>query len=401
MNAFCVRTATRIAPFNDPVGESRVGGQSLAASQTEALEAAGFTVVDTAPESGPVLLFSDRTWFTAAMLQALQGVEHGRAQIDDLGWLSWHDPLVDSPQSGVYELAVSSDGVIPFDDIPAVVLPVSFQDLELDVPHPSMAHAYARPFRVGAAMIQQIDHWSHIVRANHLSLAARMEQARADWDGAGILGKIWRIVCILWRARSVNGWKIASSLTERGNNVRVHPTAVVEFSVLHDGCDIGPHAVVRGSVIGVDAKVDAHANVNASVVDDGAKVGRFAFLNLCTVYPGAFVSSGDGFQASIFGQESFMSWGSTVMDLSFGAPVKVERDGVGSERIESGHHFLGAAIGHRAVVGHGVKVRYGASVPNDAMLVDDTNQLREWGESEIDGPAIIKDGRAVSRRTQD
>ena len=260
MNAFCVRTSTSVAPFGDPVGEVRIGGQSLAASQAKALGTAGFTVVDVPPESGPVLLFSDRTWFTPAMLLALKDVGHGRAQIDDPGWLSWHDPLLDADQEGVYELAISSDGVVPFADIPPVLLTLSFQDLDLDVPHPSMAHAYARPFRVGPAMVQQLDHWSHIVRANHLVLAARMEEARADWDDAGMLGKAWRILCILWRARSLNGWKIAASLTERGENVKVHPTAVVEFSVLHDGCDIGPHAVVRGSIIGANAKVDAHAN---------------------------------------------------------------------------------------------------------------------------------------------
>jgi hypothetical protein len=62
---------------------------------------------------------------------------------------------------------------------------------------------------------------------------------------------------------------------------------------------------------------------------------------------------------------------------------------------------LGAAIGHRAVVGHGVKVRYGASIPNDAMLVDDSDQLREWGADTIDGPAVIRDGLAVPLKPQD
>ena len=401
MNAFCVRTSRTVAPFGDPVGDVRVGGKSLAASQLEALAAAGFTVLDEPPESGPVLLFSDRLWFTPAVLQALKRVGHGRVKVDDPGWLAWEDDLLDMREKGVYDLAISTDGVQPFDAIPPVVLPLQFQDLELDAPHPSMAHAYARPFRVGVAMVQQIDHWSHIVRVNHLALAVRMEHARADWEQASILGKVWRVLCILWRARSLNGWKIAASLTERGENVKVHPTAVVEFSELHDGCEIGPHAVVRGSIIGAGAKVDAGANVNASVVDAGAKVGRYGFLNLCTVYPEAFVSSGDGFQASVFGQQSFMAWGSTVLDLSFGAPVKVERDGVGSERVESGHHFLGAAVGHRAVVGHGVKIRYGASVPNDAMLVDDSIQLREWGTETIVGPAVVKDGKAAPLKSQD
>ena len=48
-------------------------------------------------------------------------------------------------------------------------------------------------------------------------------------------------------------------------------------------------------------------------------------------------------------------------DLSFGAPVKVLHRG---ERVSSGTHFLGAAIGHRARVGAEVILGYGAEVPN-------------------------------------
>ena len=401
MNAFCVPTPTRIAPFGDPVSEIRVGAQTLAQAQAEALAEAGFTVLDDPPTTGPVLLFSDRTWFTPAILRILREVEHGRIQIEDEGWLMWLDETQDMPVPGVYELGMSRDGVVPFAELPAVPVSVEFTDLGLDAPHPSMAHAYKRPFRVGAAMVQQVDHWSHIVRANHLCLAARMETARVDWESTGFFGRCLRVLGVLWRARSLNGWKIAAAMTERGKDVKVHPTAVVEFSVLQDGCDIGPHAVVRGSIIGAGAKVDAHANVNASIVDSGAKIGRFAFLNLCTVYPKAFVSSGDGFQASVFGRESFLAWGSTILDLSFGASIKIETDGPGSPRVDSGHHFLGAAIGHRAVVGNGVKIRYGASVPNDGMIVDSKMQLREWGPHEIDGPAVVVDGRAEPMGSQD
>ena len=377
------------------MGTMRVGAQSLAASQAEALEVAGFTLVDSPPETGEVLLFSDRTWFTPAILLALREAGHGRAKIDDPGWLAWIDPTQDMDVAGVYELGISAEGVVPFADLPDLVLPLVFRDVELDAPHPAMAHAYEHPFRVSEAMVQQIDHWMHIVRVNHLCLAARMEVARSDWESAGLWGRIMQILRVVWRARSLNGWKIARAMTERGADITVHPTAVVEFSVLGEGCEIGPHAVVRGSIIGRNAKVDCHANVNVSVVDDGAKVGRYAFLNLCTVFPGAFVSSGDGFQASVFGRESFLAWGSTILDLSFGGSVKVETGGPGTERIETGQYFLGAAVGHRAVLGQGVRVRFGASIPNDAVLVDDSDQLREWGSSDIKGPAVVMDGRAV------
>ena len=152
-----------------------------------------------------------------------------------------------------------------------------------------------------------------------------------------------------------------------GRDCEIHPTAVVELSVLGDGVKVGPHAVVRGSILGPGAKVDAFANVNASVLGAGARAGRYAFLNLCTLYPRAMVSKGDGFQASVFGEDSFVAWGATILDLSFGQGIKVETDGPGSQRVHSGVHFLGAALGHRAVIGNKVRVRYGVAIPNDGL----------------------------------
>ena len=103
MNAFCIQTSTTIAPFGDPVGEIRVGAQSLAEAQADALNAAGFTLVDTPPDTGPVLLFSDRTWFTPALLSALRAAGHGRVKVEDPGWLAWIDPTQDMQQAGLYQ----------------------------------------------------------------------------------------------------------------------------------------------------------------------------------------------------------------------------------------------------------------------------------------------------------
>ena len=69
--------------------------------------------------------------------------------------------------------------------------------------------------------------------------------------------------------------------------------------------------------------------------------------------------------------------GATMMDLSFGSSITVERPELGRS-VDTGLHFLGAAIGHRAKIGHGVKVGYGVSVPNDAFIVDDNPVLKDW-----------------------
>jgi hypothetical protein len=70
-------------------------------------------------------------------------------------------------------------------------------------------------------------------------------------------------------------------------------------------------------------------------------------------------------------------------------------DGPGTALESTGHHFLGAAIGHRARLGHGVKLGYGTSVPNDGLVVSDAEMLRSWGDAPTDEPVVIRDGRPV------
>jgi len=400
MKAFCVNTAEKVAPFGELSCQMAVDGTTLAEVQHAALEAAGLELVATPPQSEPYFLFSDRTWFTADLVRQMCRAGTGRLVVRDSGWLEWTSAQQKLSAPGTYELAVT-EGEPGFDALEPIPLELEFRDLELPSMHDSFAHAADKSIRVGTAMVHQLDHWSHIIRINQLGLLARMEDARAEWEQAGVIGRLFKIIALLWRARSLNGAKIAASLSERGDKVQVHPTAVVEFSELRDGCEIGPHAVVRGSVVGPGAKVDAHAVVNASILGAGARIGRYGHVNLCTLFDGAMVSAGDGFQVSVFGRNSFVAWGSTILDLSFGGSVKVESDGPGSERVDSGLYFLGAAVGHRAKIGHGVKIGYGVSIPNDALLVDDSDLLREWGDGPLDAPAVIRGGRAVSRKPQD
>lgn len=397
MKAFCFRTATTVAPFGDPVGESMINGHALAEAQQAALLTAGFDPVDTPPTDEPYLLYSDRTWFTAEAVRRLRNAGVGRFEADDASWFAWTGSQQRVESKGVYELAIVS-GPPEFSGATNVVVPLDLRDMEFDVRHKALGHALEKPIRVGPAMVHQVDHWSHIVRVNQLALINRMEEARTDWESAGLFGRMLRLWRILWSAKSLNGWKIARGLSEFGAEVSVHPTAVVEFSTLGDGCEIGPHAVVRGSVLAAGVKVDSHAVVNASILGTGAQVGRFGHVNLCTLYPGAMVSAGDGFQVSVFGRDSFIAWGSAILDLSFGRSIKVETDGPGTERVESGQHFLGAAVGHRARIGHGVKVGYGVSVPNDALLVDDGEFLQAWGDAPTNEPCVIRGGRAAKRK---
>jgi hypothetical protein len=396
MKALCVSTGRTVAPFGDPVSQAQVGAGSLAEAQVAALFAAGFEPVRAAPVDEPYLVYSDRTWFTPALLEAVRRAGPGRVRIADPRWWAWTGALQDVPEPGLYELGIRT-GPPGFADLEPVDLQLELHELELDALHPAVAHGHSDPLFVGPAMAHQLDHWTHIGRINQLVLVARMEAAKLEWEEAGFFRRLFKVLGILLKARSFSGAKIAASLNERAKNVEIHPSAVVELCVLGEGVKIGPHAVVRGSILGPGAKVDPFATVNASVLGAGARAGRYAYLNLCTLYPGAMVSKGDGYQVSVFGEKSFMAWGATALDLSFGGPVKVESDGVGSERVSCGQHFMGVAVGHRAVVGNAVRLRYGVSIPNNGMVVDPGDDLlRQWGDGPVGEPVVVVDGEAVA-----
>ena len=399
MKAVRVSTGRTVAPFGDPVGQTPVGAMTLAEAQDAALVSAGFERVEVPPTDAPYLVYSDRTWFTSDLLQRMAEAGDGRLRVRDEGWWAWTGPLQDTPEAGLYELAIRT-GPPGFADLSPMDLDLPLRELELDDFHPAVAHAHRHPVIVGPAMVLQLDHWVHIIRVNQLVLAARMETERLRWEQSGFFGRLFRVLWLLLRARSLNGARIAATLNEKGADVEIHPSAVVELCVLGDGVKIGPHAVVRGSILGPGARVDPFATVNASVLGAGARAGRYAFLNLCTLYPRAMVSKGDGYQVSVFGEESFMAWGATALDLSFGQTVKVETDGPGSPRVDCGQHFIGVAVGHKAIVGNKVRLRYGVSIPNEGMVVDPGDDLlRGWGDAPTGEPVWVRGGRAVRRET--
>lgn len=371
MKAIRLPTPRRIAPFQDPVAQTPILNVPLAEAQRAALESAGVELVTEAPTDEPYLVCSDRVWFTAEAVRRLVQAGLGRLWVTDAEWWQSTGALQDLPRPGLYELAILPAGARPSLQAPPLEVDLELEALPPPTVHPSMRHAL-RPLRAGAAMVHQIDHWSHVVRVNQLAIAARGAEAKLAWDRASLLRKLLMALQFLWRARSIRKYAVARALTEQRGEADIHPTAVVEMCVLGEGVEIGPHAVVRASVLGDGAKIEEHATVNLSTIGAGATVGRFAMVNLSTLYTGAMVSCGGGYQCCVFGREAFVAWGATILDLSFGRSIKVRHDGV---MVDSGQHFLGAAVGHRARIGNHVRITYGAEVPNDAFLIPSRGNL--------------------------
>ena len=391
MKAYRISTQQTIEPFNDSVRETRILDVPLFKLQEELLENAGYTLVDSPPRDEPYLLISDRVWCTLPLLEALK--KHiGRVRIIDPRWVEATHPL-QALEDGAYDLAVMPKGAEPiFSRAPIIEWDAQIQEGDpLDL-HRAIAHA-AKPICHTPYMVHHIDHWSHIPRVNMLAILAQAELAKYRWKNAGFFAKIAMILGFFWKVRSLSRRSILARMGKIGKNCKIHPTAVVEACHIGDNVEIGPHAVVRASVIGDNAKIDEHCVVNLSVVGEGARVGRTAILNLSILYPKAMFSHGLGLQGSVFGRESFLAIGVTALDISFGKAIRVLQDGVW---VDSGMHFLGVAVGHRATIGNAVRLNYGVSVPNDAVIVGPRDDLfLDASQAPAGVPCRWKDGIAV------
>ena len=353
-------------------------------------EALGGRVVDVAPREGPYLVFTDRCWFTAETLRLLLAAGPGRLHVDDAEWWESVGPLQDVPAPGVMELALHPGGDGEWRDLAPVTVDLGLQAVPDQQLPEALSHA-GRTMKGGAAAVHQVHHWSHLVRCSLFAILAQARQASLDFERAGWPARIRTLLRILWAARSFRLDRLAAAVSDIHPSASVHPTAVIEASVIGPRARIGAHTVIRASVIGEDARVDEHSLVQMSAVGARARVGRQAMLTALTLMDGAFISGG-GYQASIIGRDAFVAWGTVMLDMSMGSPVKVEHAG---ERVSSGHHFLGSAIGHRVRIGNGVRLNHGLSVPNDAVIIaPGEHLLRHWDGAPVDqGPLVVVDGR--------
>lgn len=403
VEAVRIPTGTLLHPWDTPVGALPVLEHTLAAAQDHALAEVGARRVAVPSGTHPVLLFTDRQWFTGPALARLLAGDPGRLRVDDAEWWATCGSLHDVPAAGVMELGWTHPGPALDDPERALAaLPVRSVELGLEphgteTTHPRLRHAH-RPLRVGAAAVHLLQHWTHLVRVNQLAIQAEAYAARDRFQAATGWRRWAQGLRMVWRAGGVSEDRLAAALVTHGPGCRIHPSAVVEASRLGAGVQVGPQAVVRGSVLQDGVHVDEHATVVASVVAAGARLGPYGHLRYCTVFPGARISAGPGYQLSAFGADSFVAWGVAALDLRFGRTIRTEvAPGV---EADTGHHFLGCAVGHRAVVGQGVRLAPGAVVPCDATLVDpDTALYRRWGPLERTLDAVRPTRQGVARAT--
>lgn len=154
-------------------------------------------------------------------------------------------------------------------------------------------------------------------------------------------------------------------------DARVHPTAVIEGSVIGPGCRIGAHCVVRYSVLGQQVHLHDGAKVEYSSVDDHTWLMHDLVLYRCLVESHVFLIHGP-YQFSYFQHQS-AAFANIMMDYRpDGRAIQINTpNGI---RAYQGR-FLGALLEEGAKVFGGTLTAPGITVPKEKQLCVKAEQV--------------------------
>jgi hypothetical protein len=148
------------------------------------------------------------------------------------------------------------------------------------------------------------------------------------------------------------------------SSARIHPSAVIEGSVIGEDCRIGAHCVVRYSVLGKQVQLHDGAKVEYSAIDDNTWLMHDLVLYRSLVESHVFLIHGP-YQFSYFQQQSaafatiMMDYRPDERDIQINTPNGV--------RAYKGR-FLGALLEERSKVLGGTLIAPGITIPHDRQV---------------------------------
>ena len=397
MRCHLLATGTLIEPFLDPIGLTPIANRPLQDWQREAAEACGLELVAAElPLEGPCVVMSDDLFITRSLLKAfLAGlVEAPRespcalrvrasaqllqtAALQDLT-LEYDDEEHASALFPLWYLPAGHCGPPP---PPSECHQVEVVPREKLVRVPVPEHYFGRselllPLTKQAAL--RIGHWSHLLAVNRLAWALEyLDRPRWRLAFAGL----WALIRAVVPTRA----RLLRAASRIGAGCEVHPTAVIEGSILEPGVKVGPFAVVRFSRIGANTWIQDHGKVTLCVLGERTLVSAGSTVNFCVTYPQASASQ-ILMQLSVLGRRCITTGGGFMMDMRFDDEVRVLHGG----KVQSaGTRFLGCAIGHDSVLGTGFWLAPGRSIPNGAVVVRDPDQVVRRVPTEVEPGTVL------------
>lgn len=404
LRAYVLATGRRIAPFQDPVSEVRLGTSSLSELQGRVLAAVGAQVerVERLPETlvTPCLVLLDDVYVSYVMLEQFVALAHERGSsarlaLEKLGGQASRIALMGveelddglSRELELYDLwylceaaPVAGAGGAELSErarphCRPLIVPRQELTERLRMPRVPGSDQDALEVPVTARVVGHVRHWIHVLRLNQMLIGVSLWDYIRENRRAVRRRFVRAFFATLFRDRSLERRRILArlfgSLNVIEEGARIHPTAEVRGSFIGRNARIGAGAKVRSSMIGEGAVVTEDACINHSVIGERCLILRDTYMLGCVAYPEATISNYK-VQLSVFGRRAFLTASAALVDAKFHGHVRVEHEG---ELVDTGTPFLGVCLGHDVVLGAHVTVQSGRSIPNGYEIVTPPEQV--------------------------
>lgn len=158
--------------------------------------------------------------------------------------------------------------------------------------------------------------------------------------------------------------RVLKYLNKKGKNCSIHPSAIIEASVIGDNVSIGAHCTIRLAHIGSGTTIQDNVSVVQSVIGENNVISHNNHISMSQTFNDVYLIHGP-YQFSIFGKSSAV-FALINCDIRLdNKNIKIPTDiGV----IDSHQPLLGIAFGHRSKVGGGNIIAPGRIVPNDRHI---------------------------------
>jgi hypothetical protein len=348
-------------------GDALFLGRTVAERQERAFIGAGVRPGDDDPNSERVVVANDVVILQAAVQAILElGRQRGAScQVRPGGELARFLREAELGRTGflaAYLRPGETADTTTLNALPTAELPSQERLLDMPVHHTQFG-ADMIQVPVTDALIFPVGHWLQVLWANLLGMGPFLWRSLV---GGALPHVVWNVSRAWLRSFSVNPYRIGAQLGRRGKGCRVHPSAVVEGCWLGDGVEIGANAVVRGSILADGAKVEELSVLDFSVMGRQALVQRQAMVRFCLLEQGCACAG--QMQLGVLCRDAALKHGATLMDINYAQGVRV-RASDALHRAPLG--LAGVCVGPRSIIGSGIKVASGRSVPPGLVILPD------------------------------
>lgn len=163
-------------------------------------------------------------------------------------------------------------------------------------------------------------------------------------------------------------------LNKKGRNCRIHPSAIIEGSIIDDNVSIGANTIIRFSYIQQGSVVSDNVSVINCVLGEKTHISNSNYVNSILTYNEVFLIHGP-YQFSIFGHQAACF---AVINCDIRLDEKTIKIPSSKGVIDSDQRILGVAYGHKSKTGGGNIIAAGRIVPNNKIIAPPDNIILKF-----------------------